>query len=461
LEDLAAPLHEEIERLPERYREPVVLCDLQGLTHEKAARHLGWPIGTVKSRLARARELLRERLSRRGTGLPAGLLIAEKAPRGACRAVEVVPPGTLVESTIRAAARFAARKPLAVEEISTRVVILIEEVLKTMFLTKLKLAAVVVLIGAAGAAGLLAQSGSGSAGSPAANKPQGQAAAEPRTAPAADAARVPGYITQSRAMIITRLEEEVAEARARLGRTLRKVRSPEDPAVVHARKTVEDLQQRLDKIDRVLVDVVDAYPTMFDFSGGPSDFAAGSQPAADPVLRKTEGAGYRPGVEFSDQDELARAKDRAEWAKLMFQKGYVSKPQLDAELENYKAERARSKASQPKRSQQQGGQPSAKAGLQRGQNDQSPDRWQEGQGQPDDQQQGKSQGQGKPDDQQQGKSQGQGQKNNPKDQQSPDSVKADQRQQADQQQEQSPDRGQQIPGQPEQANGKSPQGGQG
>ena len=63
---------------------PVVLCDLQGLTHEKAARHLGWPVGTVKSRLARARELLRGRASRRrDLGMPAVLLIAEKGLGGA------------------------------------------------------------------------------------------------------------------------------------------------------------------------------------------------------------------------------------------------------------------------------------------------------------------------------------------------------------------------------------------
>ena len=52
-DELVALLHEEIDRLPERCRVPVVLCDLQGLTHEQAARHLGWPVGTVKSRLAR------------------------------------------------------------------------------------------------------------------------------------------------------------------------------------------------------------------------------------------------------------------------------------------------------------------------------------------------------------------------------------------------------------------------
>ena len=59
-------IHQEIDRLPDRYRRPVVLCYLEGQTHEEAARQLKWPIGTVKGRLSRARELLRSRLLRRG-----------------------------------------------------------------------------------------------------------------------------------------------------------------------------------------------------------------------------------------------------------------------------------------------------------------------------------------------------------------------------------------------------------
>ena len=75
--DLAAIVHEEIDRLPERFRIPVVLCELEGLTHERAAGNLGWPVGTLKSRLLRARELLRGRLSRRGVALPAGAITAD------------------------------------------------------------------------------------------------------------------------------------------------------------------------------------------------------------------------------------------------------------------------------------------------------------------------------------------------------------------------------------------------
>ncbi len=65
-DDLVATIHEELGRLPEGCRKALVLCDLEGLTHEEAAGRLGWPVGTVKSRQARGRNRLRERLIRRG-----------------------------------------------------------------------------------------------------------------------------------------------------------------------------------------------------------------------------------------------------------------------------------------------------------------------------------------------------------------------------------------------------------
>ncbi|HZW34740.1 MAG TPA: RNA polymerase sigma factor, partial [Isosphaeraceae bacterium] len=81
-DELGRILHEEIEQLPERYRAPLILCDLQGRSHEQAARHLGWPIGTVKSRQARGRERLRDRLVRRGLAPEAGLPTLALSPNG-------------------------------------------------------------------------------------------------------------------------------------------------------------------------------------------------------------------------------------------------------------------------------------------------------------------------------------------------------------------------------------------
>ena len=73
-------VHEEVARLPERYRVPVVLCELEGLTYEEAARQLRCPVATVGARLRRARERLRDALTRRGLAPTASLLCAYSTP---------------------------------------------------------------------------------------------------------------------------------------------------------------------------------------------------------------------------------------------------------------------------------------------------------------------------------------------------------------------------------------------
>ena len=70
--ELRQMIREELDRLPDFYRQPLTLCYLEGLTHQEAAIRLGWPVGTVKVRLVRGRRLMRERLGRHGAVLVAG-----------------------------------------------------------------------------------------------------------------------------------------------------------------------------------------------------------------------------------------------------------------------------------------------------------------------------------------------------------------------------------------------------
>jgi RNA polymerase sigma factor (sigma-70 family) len=101
--ELLAVLDEELHRLPERLREPLVLCYLEGKTRDEAARELGWSLGTLKRRLKGGKEDLRNRLARRGLTLPAALLAAAAA----CSAV----PAALAAATAKAAVGNAAAIP--------------------------------------------------------------------------------------------------------------------------------------------------------------------------------------------------------------------------------------------------------------------------------------------------------------------------------------------------------------
>lgn len=130
-------LHEEVSRLPERYRVPVVLCELEGLTYQEAAIRLHCPVGTIGVRLKRARQRLRVRLTRRGLAPSAGLLGALLGARAATAWV----PATLVDATIQAAAAFAACEARAIGLAAAPVVGLAEAVLRTMVLRRASTAA--------------------------------------------------------------------------------------------------------------------------------------------------------------------------------------------------------------------------------------------------------------------------------------------------------------------------------
>jgi RNA polymerase sigma factor (sigma-70 family) len=145
--ELRPILDEELLRLPEKYRVPIVLCYLEGKTTAEAAHHLGCPLGTVSSRLARARDRLRARLARRGLGLSSGLFVTALTQQGTSAA----PPSTLVQTALQAALSFVPGK--AGRAVSTPAAVLAEGMLKSRWAAGLKFAAALLLtLGAAGAA---------------------------------------------------------------------------------------------------------------------------------------------------------------------------------------------------------------------------------------------------------------------------------------------------------------------
>jgi RNA polymerase sigma factor (sigma-70 family) len=162
--DLRGVLDEELGRLAQKYRAPLVLVYLEGKTTEEAARQLGCPKGTVLSRLARGRDRLRGRLVRRGVTLSvwtlAWVLAQKAAPAGV--------PAAVAEGTIRAAVLTAAGQAAA-GAIPATVAALTKGVLRSMFLRKLRVAAAVVL-GVTVAAGTAVWAGRAPAEKPAAGK---------------------------------------------------------------------------------------------------------------------------------------------------------------------------------------------------------------------------------------------------------------------------------------------------
>ncbi len=136
-DELKSVIDQEIDRLAESHRLPVVLCCLEGISHEEASQRLRWPLGTVKSRLARGRKRLQERLVRRGFAPSAALAAAGLGLLGGEASAAV--PAALIDAVAKSAAAVATGGSLA-GVVPAALAQVVREELSSMIATKLKLA---------------------------------------------------------------------------------------------------------------------------------------------------------------------------------------------------------------------------------------------------------------------------------------------------------------------------------
>lgn len=182
--DLRPLLHEELDRLPDKYRKPVILCHLQGLTHAEAAQELAWPVGTVSVRLSRARKLLKDRLTRRGLTVQGSFLTVGLGAEGATAVV----PQALIQATAQAAVAASAGSLLATGGLSAGAILLTKRTLTIMLMSRLKWLALPLALGAGAAGGVIVNE------------------------------KIQGRVVQSRAAELARATAELEKSRADLAR---------------------------------------------------------------------------------------------------------------------------------------------------------------------------------------------------------------------------------------------------
>jgi RNA polymerase sigma factor (sigma-70 family) len=265
-QELRSLLDRELNRLSEKYRLPVVLCDLEGRSRKEVARQLAIPEGTLSSRLASARKTLARRLARHGLGLSVASLAALLAGHNTSAAV----PAAFVATTIRAAMFLAAGQAVGTGAISLAVTALMEGVLKTMLLTKLKTATTVlcgVMFLGIGGGGLWYQARAGGADSHAANqgsvgeetvRPQikfhaeGPLANAPQPGAEPVAARTEPQASNDSAARLEQMQEELARARREVEDLTRQLETERSRAEEYQRQSEavsQQMQKRLEQAD--------------------------------------------------------------------------------------------------------------------------------------------------------------------------------------------------------------------
>jgi HlyD family secretion protein len=273
--DVEAAIHEEVNSLPEKYRSPLVLCDFQGRSHREAARFLGWPIGTVKSRQSQGRGLVRARLVKRGIGLS----VAGFAVESFCQSAIAAVPKHLSRRAIDAAMHQTARLYTG-SAITAHALSLTREAIQTMTWFRYRVLAVAtVAIGIA------------SAGASLSFFPQEKTSSDgphPPTLP----------------------PPSTTPADGNQPATPTKPVGPPEPGSPQARLLAQRLATRKAK-------------ALFEIAKLTRELADISFQEYDEVTYPRELVIVDGDVKLAESD-LKRAEDRLDWARRMFDKGYVS-----------------------------------------------------------------------------------------------------------------------------------------
>ncbi|MGE3820095.1 MAG: sigma-70 family RNA polymerase sigma factor [Isosphaeraceae bacterium] len=305
--DRERALHEEVERLPARLRDPVVLCDLEGRTHEQAARHLGWPVGTVKSRLTRARRRLGERLHLRGHG-PVGPFFATSVPI------------SLVNATARASIQFLGTKPALVAPAA----ILAREVLRAMFLSQIvKVGTVLVALGglASGVGIVAGQERENALTAPRDDQPAGGSTALVKRGPFREVLRLRGFVEASESDdVYCQIEGQTTilsivpdGARVAKGQVVCELDSSGLRDKLHNQWIATKAAEAAHLEAKLTREVAEVAVKEYDDGIFPSE------------LRRIQGE-----IALAESD-LKRAEDRVLWSDKMLERGFVSPSQNASE----------------------------------------------------------------------------------------------------------------------------------